>query len=77
VRNLIFVNADGKQIKLSQFATITEGSGPSQLERLNKSTSVSVKAQSIGRPTGTVVAEFQAKLEEHARKVANLKPRLA
>ncbi|KIA89183.1 acriflavin resistance protein [Pedobacter kyungheensis] len=64
VRNLIFVNNDGKQIKLSQFATITEGSGPSQLERLNKSTSVSVKAQSIGRPTGTVVAEFQAKLEE-------------
>ncbi|WP_145859102.1 efflux RND transporter permease subunit [Pedobacter suwonensis] len=64
VRNLIFVNNEGKQIKLSQFATITEGSGPSQLERLNKSTSVSVKAQSIGRPTGTVVAEFQAKLEE-------------
>eukprot|EP00388_Colpodella_angusta_P010485 GDKJ01027295.1.p1 GENE.GDKJ01027295.1~~GDKJ01027295.1.p1 ORF type:complete len:1063 (+),score=55.08 GDKJ01027295.1:1338-4526(+) len=64
VRNLIFVNNAGAQIKLSQFATITEGSGPSQLERLNKSTSVSVKAQSIGRPTGTVVAEFQEKLEQ-------------
>ncbi|RZM26867.1 MAG: efflux RND transporter permease subunit [Pedobacter sp.] len=64
VRNLIFVNSMGAQIKLSQFATITEGSGPSQLERLNKSTSVTVKAQSIGRPTGTIVAEFQAKLEE-------------
>ncbi|RZK39718.1 MAG: efflux RND transporter permease subunit [Pedobacter sp.] len=62
VRNLVFVNSAGAQIKLSQFATITEGSGPSQLERLNKSTSVSVKAQSIGRPTGTVVAEFQQKL---------------
>ncbi|WP_443936594.1 efflux RND transporter permease subunit [Pedobacter sp. MW01-1-1] len=64
VRNLIFINSLGQQVKLSQFASITEGSGPSQLERLNKSTSVSVKAQSIGRPTGTVVAEFQAKLEE-------------
>ena len=63
VRNLIFVNSAGAQIKLSQFATISEGSGPSQLERLNKSTSVSVKAQSIGRPTGTIVAEFQEKLE--------------
>ncbi|MES2650709.1 MAG: efflux RND transporter permease subunit [Bacteroidota bacterium] len=62
VRNLAFVNSAGAVIKLSQFATITEGSGPSQLERLNKSTSVSVKAQSIGRPTGTVVAEFQEKL---------------
>lgn len=64
VRNLIFINDKGAQIKLSQFAAITEGSGPSQLERLNKSTSVTVKAQSIGRPTGTVVAEFQQKLKD-------------
>ncbi|MFP5078963.1 efflux RND transporter permease subunit [Pedobacter sp. JCM 36344] len=64
VKNLVFVNNANAQVKLSQFATITEGSGPSQLERLNKSTSVTVKAQSIGRPTGTVVAEFQEKLVE-------------
>ncbi len=64
VRNLNFVNSDGQQIKLSQFAAITESSGPSQLERLDKSTSVTVKAQSIGRPTGTVVAEFQQKLKD-------------
>ncbi len=62
VRNLVFVNAAGAQVKLSQFASITESSGPSQLERLNKSTSVTVKAQSIGRPTGTVVQEFQDSL---------------
>ncbi|WP_442589007.1 efflux RND transporter permease subunit [Pedobacter sp. AW31-3R] len=64
VRNLIFVNTDGKQIKLSQFAEIKEGSGPSQLERRDKSTSVSVKAQSIGRPTGDIVTEFQEKLDK-------------
>lgn len=64
VRNLIFINSAGAKVKLSQFADITEGSGPSQLERLNKSTSVTVKAQSIGRPTGSIVAEFQSKLEE-------------
>jgi len=64
VRNLIFVNGEGKQIKLSQFAEIKEGAGPSQLERRDKSTSVSVKAQSIGRPTGDVVAEFQKQLED-------------
>jgi HAE1 family hydrophobic/amphiphilic exporter-1 len=62
VRNLIFVNSEGKQVKLSQFAEIKEGSGPSQLERRDKSTSVSVRAQSIGRPTGTIVAEFQQQL---------------
>ncbi|KIO76627.1 acriflavin resistance protein [Pedobacter lusitanus] len=64
VRNLIFVNTAGKQIKLSQFAAITNGSGPSQLERRDKSTSVSVRAQSIGRPTGTIVEEFRKQLEE-------------
>lgn len=64
VRNLIFINANGEQVKLSQFANIKEGAGPSQLERRDKSTSVSVKAQSIGRPTGTIVAELQTKLEE-------------
>ncbi len=64
VQNLIFINNAGEQVKLSQFADIKEGSGPSQLERRDKSTSVSVKAQSIGRPTGTIVSEFQSKLEQ-------------
>lgn len=64
VRSLLFVNNAGQQIKLSQFANITEGSGPSQLERLDKATSVTVKAQSIGRPTGSIVNDFKAKLDE-------------
>jgi HAE1 family hydrophobic/amphiphilic exporter-1 len=62
VRNLIFLNPEGQEVKLSQFAQISQGSGPSQLERRDKSTSVSVKAQSIGRPTGTVVEDFQKQL---------------
>lgn len=62
VRNLIFMNTAGQPVKLSQFAAIKESSGPSQLERRDKSTSVSVKAQSIGRPTGTIVAEFKKQL---------------
>ncbi|WP_113663841.1 efflux RND transporter permease subunit [Pedobacter nanyangensis] len=62
VRNLTFTNDKGQQIKLMQFAEITEGSGPSQLERLNRTTSVTLKAQSIGRPTGTIVDDFKAQL---------------
>jgi len=62
VRNLLFINATGQQIKLSQFAEIKEGSGPSLLERLNKSTSVTVQAQTVGIPTGTVVTNFQTEL---------------
>lgn len=62
VKNLLFINNTGQQIKLSQFASVTESSGPSQLERLNKTTSVSVKAQSVGRPTGSIVSDFQDQL---------------
>jgi hydrophobe/amphiphile efflux-1 (HAE1) family protein len=64
VSNLIFINAAGQQIKLSQFADITEGSGPSQLERRDKSASVTVKGQNVGVPSGTIVTQWQAKLDK-------------
>ena len=64
VSNLIFVNAAGQQIKLSQFADITEGSGPSQLERRDKSASVTVKGQNVGVPSGTIVQQWQVKLDK-------------
>lgn len=60
VSNLIFVNNVGQQIKLSQFANITQTSGPSLLERRDKSPAVSIEAQTIGRPAGTVAAEWEA-----------------
>ncbi|HYE53629.1 MAG TPA: efflux RND transporter permease subunit [Chitinophagaceae bacterium] len=64
VSNLLFINDKGEQIRLSQFAAIRESSGPSQLERRDKSTSVTVQAQTVGRPTGTVAAEWQAKFDK-------------
>ncbi|MCD0464166.1 efflux RND transporter permease subunit [Flavobacterium sp. ENC] len=64
VSSLIFINASGQQIKLSQFADITEGSGPSQLERRDKSASVTVKGQNVGVPSGTIVTQWQAKLDK-------------
>ncbi|HEY8388926.1 MAG TPA: efflux RND transporter permease subunit, partial [Parasegetibacter sp.] len=64
VSNLTFINDKGQQIKLSQFTTIKESSGPSQLERRDKSTSVTVQAQTVGRPTGTIAAEWQAKFDQ-------------
>jgi HAE1 family hydrophobic/amphiphilic exporter-1 len=60
VNDLIFTNNMGQQVKLSQFAEVIESSGPSMLERRDKSTSVTVKAQSVGRPSGTVAAEWEA-----------------
>ncbi len=63
VSNLIFINSAGQQIKLAQFATITEGSGPSQLERRDKSASVTVQGQNVGVPTGTIVSQWQEKID--------------
>ncbi|GAB2659309.1 efflux RND transporter permease subunit [Flavihumibacter cheonanensis] len=59
VSNLEFVNNMGQTVKLSQFATVRETSGPSQLERRDKSPSVTVQGQSVGRPTGTIAAEWE------------------
>lgn len=63
VSNLLFTNNMGQQVRLSQFADIHEGSGPSMLERRDKSTSVTVEAQTIGRPTGTVAADWEKSLQ--------------
>ena len=71
IENMMFINSLGQQIKLSQFATISYASGPSQLERYDKSPSVTVQAQSVGRPTGTIVSEWKAKLED-LQKPANV-----
>jgi len=59
VKDLVFINDQGQQVKLSQFATISEGSGPSLLERRDKSTSVTIQAQTIGRPVGDVATEWE------------------
>lgn len=63
VANIKFLNNKGQNIKLSQFATITQSSGPSRLERRDKLASVNVQSQVIGRPSGTVVADFTKKLD--------------
>src|SRR5690606_20572522 len=69
VRNLIFVNNQGQKIKLSQFADVSESSGPSLLERRDKSPSVNVNAQVVGRPVGDVAAEWETKFSEIPRPV--------
>ncbi|MFA7686866.1 MAG: efflux RND transporter permease subunit [Moheibacter sp.] len=69
VRNLVFLNNQGQKIKLSQFAEVNESSGPSVLERRDKSPSVNVNAQVVGRPVGDVANEWQAKFENIKKPV--------
>ncbi|WP_313580546.1 efflux RND transporter permease subunit [Chishuiella sp.] len=62
VRSLIFVNDKGQQIRLDQFASVTQSSGPSFLERRDKTPSVTVQSQAVGRTSGDIVKEFKKRL---------------
>ncbi|PRX48854.1 efflux RND transporter permease subunit [Salegentibacter salegens] len=62
VRNITYTNNAGQQVKLSQFADIQYGSGPSVLERFDRSPSVTVMAQNVGKTTGAVAQEWEEKL---------------
>ncbi len=62
VKNTQFVNSDGNRINLSQFAEVKYSSGPSLLERYDRTPSVSVKSQVVGRTTGAIAGDWEAQL---------------
>jgi HAE1 family hydrophobic/amphiphilic exporter-1 len=62
VSDLSFINNRGEVVKLSQFATIQRTTGPSRLERKDRSTSVMIESQVAGRAAGTVGQDIEAKL---------------
>ena len=68
VRNLKFINNQGAAISLGQFADVQYSSGPTLLERRDKSPAVSVQGGVIGRPTGTIAEEWEAKFKDLPRK---------
>ncbi|PWN67372.1 efflux RND transporter permease subunit [Chryseobacterium oncorhynchi] len=68
VKNLMFTNPQGQQIRLSQFADVKMGSGPSLLERRDKSPSVKVRAKAVGRPVGDVANEWANQFMDSKKK---------
>ncbi|WP_347218923.1 efflux RND transporter permease subunit [Chryseobacterium sp.] len=69
VKNLMFTNPQGQQVRLSQFAEVKMGSGPSLLERRDKTPSVKVRAKAVGRPVGDVANEWSAKFMNEKRPI--------
>jgi HAE1 family hydrophobic/amphiphilic exporter-1 len=67
VRNLVFINDQGQQIQLQQFAAVTESSGPSLLERRDKATAVKINSQNVGRPSGDIATEWESKFSQLER----------
>lgn len=64
VARMTFTNARGEQVQLQQFASIYQTTGPTKLQRQDRNTAVTVFAQAVGRPSGTLVGEFRTKLEQ-------------
>jgi HAE1 family hydrophobic/amphiphilic exporter-1 len=63
VAGLTFINRKGEIIELNQIADISYGLGPSTLERTDRISSITVKANVVGRPSGTVGSEILAAIE--------------
>ena len=64
VKNINFVNTTGQLIKLEQFATVTQGSGPSVLERKDRRASVTVKSSVLGITSGELSDNINKSLKE-------------
>lgn len=64
VRDLTLRNSRGAIIKLKDVATVTEVVGQSVLERSDRMNSIKVTASAVGRPTGTIVADIQKKVDK-------------
>jgi hydrophobic/amphiphilic exporter-1 (mainly G- bacteria), HAE1 family len=60
VQDITFINNKGELVPLSQFATLSQSSGPSMLERKNRRTSVTIKSNVLGVTSGTLAANINA-----------------
>lgn len=74
VSSLTFVNKKGEIIELNQFAEVGYGLGPSALERIDRISSITVKSNVVGRPTGTVGAEIMTAIAGKVPSDITIKP---
>jgi len=65
VKNLTIVNPKGMAIQVSQFADIVQDKSPSLLERKDRQPSVTLTADALGRPSGTVAGDVVSYLKEN------------
>ncbi|HCE57737.1 MAG TPA: acriflavin resistance protein [Prolixibacteraceae bacterium] len=65
VQNLIIVNPMNIPVEVSQFVEVVQDNSPSLLERLDRQASVTLTAESFGRPSGTLADDVIAYLNAH------------
>lgn len=65
IRSLTFLNNQGQLIELTQFATLSQGTGPAVLERVNRRSAVTVQSNVMGISTGELSGKIEQSLQEH------------
>jgi HAE1 family hydrophobic/amphiphilic exporter-1 len=62
---LTFLNNRGEQIKLIQFASISQSTGAARLERRSRMSAVTLQSQVVGRPVGEVGKDMLAIVDQN------------
>jgi HAE1 family hydrophobic/amphiphilic exporter-1 len=65
VQQLTIVNPKGISFKLNQFADVVQENSPSLLERKDRQPAITLTADALGRPSGTVADEVVAYLKKN------------
>ncbi len=65
VKNFQLINPKGMPLVLSQVAEVVQSNSPSLLERKDRQPAVTLTADALGRPSGTVADEVVAYLKEN------------
>jgi HAE1 family hydrophobic/amphiphilic exporter-1 len=63
VQHLTIVNSMNQPVEVSQFADVKQDNSPSLLERMDRQASVTLTAESFGRPSGTLADEAITQLK--------------
>ena len=65
VSRLPIINPMGMPVEVSQFADVVQDNSPSLLERKDRQPAITLTAEALGRPSGTVADDVTAYLKEH------------
>lgn len=65
LQNLVVINPQNIPIELSQFALIEQDNSPSLLERKDRQPAVTLTADALGRPSGTVADDVVSYLKQN------------
>jgi HAE1 family hydrophobic/amphiphilic exporter-1 len=65
IQELKIVNQMGAPIKISQFADVIQDNSPSLLERKDRQAAITLTADALGRPSGTVADEIVAYIKKN------------